>query len=41
MIVGAWAGRRLVERMSERAFLVVIEALLVVSGLQFLIWPAG
>jgi len=41
MIVGAWAGRRLVERMSERAFLLVIEALLVVAGLQFLIWPAG
>jgi len=41
MIVGAWAGRRLVERMSERTFLGVIEALLVVFGLQFLIWPVG
>jgi uncharacterized membrane protein YfcA len=40
MIVGAWAGRRIVERMSERAFLRVIEALLVVFGLQFLLWPA-
>jgi uncharacterized membrane protein YfcA len=40
MIVGAWAGRRLVERMSERVFLNVIEGLLVVFGLQFLIWPA-
>ena len=40
MIVGAWAGRRLIERMSERVFLNVIEGLLVVFGLQFLIWPA-
>ncbi len=40
MIVGAWAGRRLVDRMSERAFLRLIEALLVVFGLQFLLWPA-
>ena len=40
MILGAWAGRRLVERMSERAFLRVIEVLLVIFGLQFLLWPA-
>jgi uncharacterized membrane protein YfcA len=40
MIMGAWAGRRLIERMSERVFLNVIEGLLVGFGLQFLIWPA-
>jgi hypothetical protein len=40
MIAGAWAGRRLLERMSERTFLRVIEALLVIFGLQFLLWPA-
>jgi len=40
MITGAWAGRRLVDRMSERVFLRVIESLLVVLGLQFLLWPA-
>jgi uncharacterized membrane protein YfcA len=39
-VLGAWAGRRLVERMSDRAFLRVIEALLVVLGLVFLAWPA-
>jgi uncharacterized membrane protein YfcA len=39
MIVGAWAGRRLVDRMSERAFLALIETLLVLFGLQFLLWP--
>jgi uncharacterized membrane protein YfcA len=40
MIVGAWAGKRLVDRLSERAFLRLIEALLVVFGLQFLLWPS-
>jgi hypothetical protein len=40
MIVGAWAGKRLVDRLSERAFLRIIEALLVVFGLQFLLWPS-
>lgn len=39
MIVGAWAGKRLVDRMSERAFLALIEVLLVLFGLQFLLWP--
>ena len=39
-IAGAWAGRRLVERMSDRAFLRLIEVLLVGFGLQFLLWPA-
>ena len=39
MILGAWTGRRLVERMSERAFLRLIEALLIIFGLQFLLWP--
>ena len=39
MFAGAWIGRRLLERMSERAFLVVIEALLVVMGLHFLLVP--
>lgn len=40
MISGAWAGRRLVERLSERAFLRLIEGLLILFGLQFLLWPA-
>lgn len=40
MVTGAWAGRRIVDHLSEQAFLRVIEALLVVFGLQFLLWPA-
>jgi uncharacterized membrane protein YfcA len=39
MIAGAWAGRRLVDKMSERVFLGLIEALLLLFGLQFLLWP--
>ena len=40
MIAGSWAGRRLVDRMSERTFLRMVEALLVIFGVQFLLWPA-
>ena len=39
MFAGSWIGRRLLDRMSDRAFLAVIEALLVVMGLQFLLFP--
>ena len=39
MFLGSWCGRRIVERMSERAFLVAIEALLIVMGLHFLLFP--
>ncbi|MCI0547936.1 MAG: sulfite exporter TauE/SafE family protein [Candidatus Rokubacteria bacterium] len=39
MVGGAWAGRRLVDRLSERQFLRVIEALLIGLGIQFLVWP--
>jgi uncharacterized membrane protein YfcA len=39
MFAGAWLARRLVDRMSERVFLVVIEALLVALGLQFVLVP--
>ena len=39
MFVGAWLARRLVDRMSERVFLVVLESLLVVLGLQFVLVP--
>jgi len=39
MFVGAWCGRRIVDRMSERAFLRAIEALLIVMGLHFLLFP--
>jgi uncharacterized membrane protein YfcA len=37
MFAGSWIGRRLLDRMSDRVF--VIEALLVIMGLQFLFVP--
>ena len=39
MIAGAWIGRRLLDRMSERTFLRVIDSLLVLFGPQLLLWP--
>jgi uncharacterized membrane protein YfcA len=39
MFAGSWIGRRLLDRMSDRVFLAVIEGLLVVMGLQFLLFP--
>ena len=40
MIGGAWLGRRLLDRMSEKTFLRILEALLVIFGIQFIVWPA-
>lgn len=39
MFAGSWLGRRLVDRMSERAFLIAIEVLLVGMGLHLLLLP--
>ena len=39
MFAGSWIGKRLLDRMSDRVFLAVIEALLVIMGLQFLVFP--
>jgi uncharacterized membrane protein YfcA len=39
MFVGAWVGRRLIDRMSERIFLWIVEGLLVGMGLQALLFP--
>jgi uncharacterized membrane protein YfcA len=39
MFAGSWIGKRLLERMSDGVFLAVIEALLVIMGLQFLVFP--
>jgi uncharacterized membrane protein YfcA len=36
-LAGAWTGRRLVGRISERAFVVVVEAGLVVAAITFLV----
>lgn len=39
MVLGSWIARRLLERMSDRLFLALVEALLVLLGLQFLLFP--
>lgn len=39
MFAGSWLGRRLLDRMSDRVFLRLIEALLIVMGLRFLLFP--
>jgi uncharacterized membrane protein YfcA len=38
MVAGAWLGRQLLERMSDRVFLLIIEAMLLVTGLQFVLF---
>ena len=40
MIGGAWLGRRLLDRMTEKTFLRILEALLIIFGLQFVLWPS-
>jgi uncharacterized membrane protein YfcA len=39
MFAGAWMGRRLVDRLSERAFVLAVEVLLVAMGLKLLLFP--
>jgi len=39
MFAGAWIGRRLLDRISDRVFLILIEILLLVSGLHFVLFP--
>jgi len=39
MFAGAWIGRRLLDRISDRVFLILIEVLLLVSGLHFVLFP--
>jgi uncharacterized protein len=37
MVVGSWAGKRIVDRLPERMFVLLIEATMTVTGLLFLI----
>jgi uncharacterized membrane protein YfcA len=37
MIFGSWLGKKIVDRLSERVFVLIIEAVLMVAGLMFLI----
>jgi uncharacterized membrane protein YfcA len=39
MFLGTWMARRLLEHLSERTFLWIVEGMLVVMGLQFLLFP--
>ncbi|MGH7267863.1 MAG: sulfite exporter TauE/SafE family protein, partial [Candidatus Rokuibacteriota bacterium] len=39
MFVGAYFGRRILDRMSERAFVAVVESLLVALGVFFVLFP--
>jgi len=39
MFAGSWLGRRVLDRMSDRLFLAIIEVLLVVMGLHSLLFP--
>ena len=39
MILGAWLGRRILDRLTDRAFLLIIETLIILAGLQFLLFP--
>jgi uncharacterized membrane protein YfcA len=39
MFAGSWFARQLLDRMSDRVFLVLVEALVVLLGLQFLLGP--
>jgi hypothetical protein len=39
MFAGAWVGRRVLDRMSERAFVLLVEVLLVALGILFLLQP--
>jgi uncharacterized membrane protein YfcA len=40
MIAGALAGRRLLDRMSEKTFVRLIEVLLLLFGAQMLVFPS-
>ena len=39
MFLGSWLARRVVDRLSERLFLWLVEGMLVIVGLQFLLFP--
>jgi uncharacterized protein len=40
MVVGAYLGRRILDRMSDRAFVMVVEALITGLGLLFILFPS-
>lgn len=40
MILGAWLGKRVLDRLPERVFVLIIEAVLLIAGAIFLIGGA-
>ncbi len=39
MILGSWAGKRIIQKLSKTTFIIVVEILLVISGIQ-LVWSS-
>jgi uncharacterized membrane protein YfcA len=39
MVLGSFLGKRIIDRVSERVFVILIEAVLIVAGLMFLLRP--
>jgi uncharacterized membrane protein YfcA len=37
MVAGSWAGKRIVDRLPERVFVAIIEAVLILAGMLFLV----
>jgi len=38
LVAGSYVGSRIVNRVSERVFVLLVETTLVIAGLRFLIW---
>ncbi|MCS6833810.1 MAG: TSUP family transporter, partial [Flammeovirgaceae bacterium] len=36
MVIGSWTGKRIVEKLSRKAFVLLVEILLVISGVQLI-----
>ncbi|MFN3300658.1 MAG: hypothetical protein ACK41Z_10750, partial [Sediminibacterium sp.] len=39
MILGSWTGKKIIEKLSREKFILLVEILLIISGLQ-LIWTS-
>ena len=38
MIFGSWTGKKIADRLKREHFIIIVEILLVVTGLQMIIW---
>ena len=41
MVLGSWAGRNIVKKLSRQKFILIVEVLLVIAGLQMIIAGIG